>query len=173
MPENYTVQDVPADMLDDLAAYRDELIETVVDQDDDLMMAYMEVKYLLWKILSAAFAKEPLNWTFPDLLWFGVQEQGDPVGIGWGCGLLAQSHRGYSPALTDEEGKETGEVAVVSVDEPFRALAFKIMDDRFGALTFIRIYSGKLQKGDTILNSFTGKTERIGRMVEMHANDPK
>ena len=57
------------------------------------------------------------------------------------------------------------------VDEPFRALAFKIMDDRFGALTFIRVYSGKLKKGDTILNSATGKTERVGRMVEMHAND--
>jgi len=59
----------------------------------------------------------------------------------------------------------------VSVEEPFRALAFKIMDDRFGALTFIRVYSGKIKKGDTILNSATGKTERVGRMVEMHAND--
>ncbi len=54
---------------------------------------------------------------------------------------------------------------------PFRALAFKIMDDRFGALTFTRIYSGTIKKGDTVLNTFTGKTERIGRMVEMHAND--
>ena len=52
-----------------------------------------------------------------------------------------------------------------------KALAFKIMDDRFGALTFVRIYSGVLNKGDTILNSYTGKTERIGRMVEMHADD--
>ncbi|MDP4946498.1 MAG: elongation factor G, partial [Alishewanella sp.] len=73
--------------------------------------------------------------------------------------------------LTDEEGNETGNSAIVSPDEPFRALAFKIMDDRFGALTFVRIYSGVLNKGDTILNSFTGKTERIGRMVEMQAND--
>ena len=72
--------------------------------------------------------------------------------------------------LTDEYGEPTGEVATVSVDEPFRALAFKIMDDRFGALTFIRIYSGKLKKGDTVLNSFTGKTERIGRMCEMEAD---
>jgi elongation factor G len=73
--------------------------------------------------------------------------------------------------LTDEEGNPTGEFAIVSADEPFRALAFKIMDDRFGALTFCRIYSGVLNKGDTLLNSFTGKTERIGRMVEMNAND--
>ena len=69
--------------------------------------------------------------------------------------------------LTDEEGEPTGEVAKVDVNEPLRALAFKIMDDRFGALTFIRVYSGTMKKGDTILNSATGKTERIGRMVEM------
>jgi elongation factor G len=74
--------------------------------------------------------------------------------------------------LTDKEtGEPTGEVAKVDAKEPLRALAFKIMDDRFGALTFIRIYSGALKKGDTILNTATGKTERIGRMVEMHANE--
>ncbi|MFM8152818.1 MAG: elongation factor G, partial [Polynucleobacter victoriensis] len=70
----------------------------------------------------------------------------------------------------DLEGNATGEFAVVDVNKPLRALAFKIMDDRFGALTFIRIYSGKLEKGTTVLNTFTGKTERIGRIVEMHAN---
>ncbi|HKK17604.1 MAG TPA: elongation factor G, partial [Opitutales bacterium] len=71
----------------------------------------------------------------------------------------------------DAEGHPTGEKAVVSVDEPFRALAFKIMDDKYGALTFTRIYSGKISKGTNVLNSFTGKTERIGRIIEMHAND--
>ena len=71
----------------------------------------------------------------------------------------------------DMEGNETGEFAVVDADRPLRALAFKIMDDRFGALTFIRIYSGVLKKGDTVLNTFTGKTERIGRMVVMHADE--
>ena len=59
----------------------------------------------------------------------------------------------------DLEGNETGEVAVVDPAKPLRALAFKIMDDRFGALTFTRIYSGKLSKGDTVLNTFTGKTD--------------
>ena len=74
--------------------------------------------------------------------------------------------------LMDEEGNETGEVATVIYRRAIAsALAFKIMDDRFGALTFVRIYSGVLEKGDSILNSFTGKTERIGRMVEMHADD--
>jgi elongation factor G len=73
--------------------------------------------------------------------------------------------------LTDEEGEETGDFATVTTEEPLKALAFKIMDDRFGALTFVRVYSGVLNKGDTILNSYTGKTERVGRMVEMHADD--
>lgn len=84
---------------------------------------------------------------------------------------LPAPHEVNPQPLTDAEGNPNGQFAIVSADEPFRALAFKIMDDRFGALTFIRIYSGKLNKGDTILNSFTGKTERVGRMVEMQANE--
>ena len=70
----------------------------------------------------------------------------------------------------DLEGNPTGTFAIVDADKPLRALAFKIMDDRFGALTFLRIYSGKLEKGTSVLNTFTGKTERIGRIVEMHAD---
>ena len=70
----------------------------------------------------------------------------------------------------DAEGNETGSLAEVDPEKPLRALAFKIMDDRYGALTFIRLYSGTIEKGKTVLNSFTGKTERIGRIVEMHAD---
>jgi elongation factor G len=70
----------------------------------------------------------------------------------------------------DLEGNETGEFATVDFNKPLRALAFKIMDDRYGALTFTRIYSGTLKKGDNVINTFTGKTERIGRIVEMHAD---
>ena len=71
----------------------------------------------------------------------------------------------------DLEGHETGDFALVDPSGPVRALAFKIMEDRFGALTFTRIYSGTVNKGDTLVNTFTGKNERIGRMVEMHADD--
>jgi elongation factor G len=71
----------------------------------------------------------------------------------------------------DIEGNETGGFAKVDPDYPLRALAFKIMDDRYGALTFTRVYSGTLKKGDTILNTATGKTERVSRIVEMHADD--
>ena len=69
------------------------------------------------------------------------------------------------------EGEETGEFALVEVEKPLRALAFKIMDDKYGALTFTRIYSGKISKGTNVLNTFTGKTERIGRIIEMHADE--
>ena len=71
----------------------------------------------------------------------------------------------------DLEGNPTGEFAIVDATKPFRGLAFKIMDDKYGALTFTRIYSGVIKKGMTVLNTFTGKTERISRMVEMHADD--
>jgi elongation factor G len=71
----------------------------------------------------------------------------------------------------DLEGNETGEVATVDVNKPLRALAFKIMDDKYGALTFTRIYSGKLTKGMSVLNTATGKSERIGRIIEMHADE--
>ena len=71
----------------------------------------------------------------------------------------------------DMEGVETGKFAIVDPQGPLRALAFKIMDDRFGALTFTRIYTGSIKKGDTVLNTFTGKSERIGRIVEMHADE--
>ena len=71
----------------------------------------------------------------------------------------------------DLDGTPTGDFAVVDPEKPLRSLAFKIMDDRFGALTFTRIYTGSIRKGDTVLNTFTGKTERIGRIVEMHADE--
>ena len=73
--------------------------------------------------------------------------------------------------LTDEDGKRMASLLMYLPKSRLRHLAFKIMDDRFGALTFVRIYSGVLEQGTTILNSYTGKTERIGRMVEMHADD--
>ncbi|ASU22945.1 elongation factor G [Vibrio qinghaiensis] len=172
-PENYEVKEIPADMVDQVEEYREMLIETAVEQDDELMMAYMEGEEPTVEQLKACIRKGTRELAFfPTFCGSAFKNKG--------MQLLLDAVVDYLPApaevvpqdLTDPEtGEPTGKVATVSVDEPFRALAFKIMDDRFGALTFIRIYSGKLKKGDTILNSATGKTERIGRMVEMHAND--
>ncbi|ASG08152.1 MULTISPECIES: elongation factor G [Vibrio] len=172
-PENYEIKEIPADMVEQVEEYREMLIETAVEQDDELMMAYMDGEEPTIEQLKACIRKGTRELAFfPTFCGSAFKNKG--------MQLLLDAVVDYLPApaevvpqdLTDPEtGEPTGKVATVSVDEPFRALAFKIMDDRFGALTFIRIYSGKLKKGDTILNSATGKTERIGRMVEMHAND--
>jgi elongation factor G len=174
LPENYTIEDVPADMVEKTDEYHEMLIETAVEQDDDLMEAYME-----GEVPSIEDIKRCIRKGTRDLAFFPTY-----CGSAFknkGMQLILDAVVDYLPAptevdpqpLMDEEGNENGEFAIVSADEPFKALAFKIMDDRFGALTFVRIYSGKLNKGDTILNAFTGKTERVGRMVEMQADERK
>ena len=172
LPENYEITDVPADMVEKTDEYHEMLIETAVEQDDDLMEAYMEGEVPSLEDIKRCIRKGTRDLAFfPTFCGSAFKNKG--------MQLILDAVVDYLPAptevdpqpLMDEEGNENGEFAIVSADEPFKALAFKIMDDRFGALTFVRIYSGKLNKGDTILNAFTGKTERVGRMVEMQADD--
>jgi elongation factor G len=171
-PENYTVEDVPADMVDDVEMYREQLIENAVEMDDDIMMAYMEGEQPSEDDIKRCIRKGTLELAFfPTYCGSAFKNKGMQLLLDAVVDYLPSPTEVNPQPLTDEEGNPNGEHAIVSADEPFRALAFKIMDDRFGALTFIRIYSGKLNKGDTILNSATGKTERIGRMVEMHADE--
>ncbi|SHE20768.1 elongation factor G [methanotrophic endosymbiont of Bathymodiolus puteoserpentis (Logatchev)] len=171
-PTNYEIQDIPADMVDDVAEYREKLIEMALEQDDEAMEAYLEGEMPSLETIKACIRKGTINLDFfPTYCGSAFKNKG--------IQLVLDAVIDYLPCPTevkpqpevDEEGEETGEFAIVDVNKPFRALAFKIMDDRYGALTFVRIYSGKLNKGDTILNSFTGKTERVGRMVEMHADE--
>jgi len=172
LPENYTVEDVPADMVEDVDMYYEQMIETAVEMDDDLMMAYMEGEMPTEEQIKACIRKGTNELAFfPTYCGSAFKNKGIQLVLDAVVDYLPSPTEVPAQPLTDEFGEPTGEVATVSVDEPFRALAFKIMDDRFGALTFIRIYSGKLNKGDTILNSFTGKTERIGRMCEMEADE--
>ncbi|TVP87145.1 MAG: GTP-binding protein, partial [Pseudomonadaceae bacterium] len=172
LPENYTVEDIPADMVDDVETYREQLIEGAVEMDDDLMMAYMDGEEPSIDDIKRCIRKGTLELAFfPTYCGAAFKNKGMHLLLDAVVDYLPSPTEVNPQPLTDEEGNPTGEHALVSADEPFRALAFKIMDDRFGALTFVRIYSGKLAKGDTILNSFTGKSERVGRMVEMHAND--
>ncbi|WP_286694280.1 elongation factor G [Spongiibacter sp. UBA1325] len=171
-PENYEVTDVPADMEEDVAMYREQLIETAVEMDDDLMMAYMEGEEPSIDDIKRCIRKGTLELAFfPTYCGSAFKNKGMQLLLDAVVDYLPSPTEVNPQPLTDEEGEPTGEYAIVSADEPLRALAFKIMDDRFGALTFVRIYSGKLNKGDTILNSFTGKTERIGRMCEMQADE--
>ena len=173
LPENYEVVDVPEDMVEKVDEYYEALIETAVEQDDDLMMAYMEGEEPSIEDIKRCIRQGTKNLDFfPTYCGSAFKNKGIQLVLDAVVDYLPAPNEVDPQPLTDEEtGEPTGEVATVSPEEPFRALAFKIMDDRFGALTFIRIYSGKLEKGMTVLNSATGKTERIGRMVEMHADE--
>jgi elongation factor G len=173
LPENYEVVDIPEDMVEQAAEYREQLIETAVEQDDDLMMAYMEGEEPSIEDIKACIRKGTRELAFfPTYCGSAFKNKGIQLILDAVVDYLPSPTEVDAQPLTDKDtGEPTGEVATVSTDEPLRALAFKIMDDRFGALTFIRIYSGVLEKGMTILNSYTGKTERIGRMVEMHADE--
>ncbi|TCI02900.1 elongation factor G [Corallincola luteus] len=173
LPENFEIVDIPADMVDQVDEYHEKLIETAVEQDDELMMAYMEGEEPSMEDVKRCIRAGTRTMAFfPTYCGSAFKNKGVQLILDAVVDYLPSPTEVDPQPLTDEEtGEPTGEHALVTVDEPFRALAFKIMDDRFGALTFIRIYSGKLNKGDTILNSATGKTERIGRMVEMHADE--
>ena len=171
-PESFTVGDVPADMVDDVEVYREQLIEMAVEQDDDLMEAYLDGNEPAIEDIKRCIRKGTIALDFfPTYCGSAFKNKGVQLVMDAVVDYLPNPTEVDAQPLTDDEGEPNGEVATVSIDEPFRALAFKIMDDRFGALTFIRVYSGRLNKGDTLLNSYTGKTERIGRMVEMHADD--
>ena len=173
LPENYEVQDVPADMVDKVDEYHEMLVESAVEQDEDLMMAYMEGEEPSLEDIKRCIRKGTRDLAFfPTYCGSAFKNKGMQLVLDAVVDYLPSPTEVDPQPLTDPEtGEPTGEVATVSADEPLKALAFKIMDDRFGALTFIRIYSGRMKKGDTILNSATGKTERIGRMVEMQADE--
>ncbi|MGJ8675801.1 MAG: elongation factor G, partial [Pseudoalteromonas sp.] len=172
LPENYEITDVPADMVEKTDEYYEMLVETALEQDDELLEAYMEGEAPSVEDIKRCIRKGTRELAFfPTYCGSAFKNKGMQLILDAVVDYLPSPTEVDPQPLMDEEGNENGEFAIVSADEPFKALAFKIMDDRFGALTFVRIYSGKLNKGDTILNSFTGKTERVGRMVEMQADD--
>ncbi|MEH6394543.1 elongation factor G [Pseudoalteromonas sp.] len=172
LPENYEITDVPADMVEKTDEYYEMLVETALEQDDELLEAYMEGEAPSLEDIKRCIRKGTRDLAFfPTYCGSAFKNKGMQLVLDAVVDYLPSPTEVDPQPLMDEEGNENGQFAIVSTDEPFKALAFKIMDDRFGALTFVRIYSGKLNKGDTILNAFTGKTERVGRMVEMQADD--
>ena len=172
LPENYTVEEPPADMADVIEEWREKLIETAVEQDDDMMEQYLEGEEPSIDDIKKCIRKGTINLDFfPTYCGSAFKNKGIQLVLDAVVDFLPNPTEVKPQPETDEEGNETGNFAIVDAEKPLRALAFKIMDDRFGALTFIRIYSGTLNKGDTILNTYTGKTERIGRIVEMHADE--
>lgn len=168
----FSYEDIPADLQDLSADYRAQMLETVVELDDEVMEAYLEgvepdedtIKKLIRKgTIAATFVPILCGSAFKNK---GVQPLLDAV-------------VDYLPAPpdlppmkgTDPENPEVIIERGANDEEPFSGLAFKIMNDPFvGSLTFVRVYAGKLVAGSYVLNSNKGKKERIGRLLEMHAN---
>ncbi len=170
-PLSYEITDVPADMADQVEEWREKLIETAVEQDDDLLEAYLEGNEPSVEDLKRCIRKGTINLDFfPTYCGSAFKNKGVQNVLNAVVDFLPNPTEVKPQPEMDLEGNETGKFAEVDPAKPLRALAFKIMDDRYGALTFTRIYSGVIRKGDNVLNTFTGKTERIGRIVEMHAN---
>jgi elongation factor G len=171
LPENYSIGEVPADMVDKVEEYRAMLIETAVEQDDEVMEAYLEGVEPDLATIKRCIRKGTIGLDFfPTFCGSAFKNKAVQNVLNGVVDYLPCPTEVNPQPEVDIEGNETGKFAIVDENGPLRALAFKIMDDQYGALTFTRIYSGKINKGDTILNTFTGKTERIGRLVEMHAN---
>ena len=166
-------EDIPADLADEAAEYRMNLIELVIDQDDDAMEAYLDGNEPSVEVLKACIRKGTLNQSFVPVCCGsafknkGVQPLLDAVVDYLPSPLDIPDVQGVKMDSDEKDSRPPTD------DAPFSALAFKVMNDPFvGSLTFIRIYSGTLTKG-TYLNSVKDKKEKVGRMLEMHANDRK
>jgi elongation factor G len=171
-PENYKIEPIPADMVDKVEQYRAELIESAVEQEDEAMEKYLEGEEPDMETIKRCIRKGTINLSFfPTYCGSSFKNKGVQNVLDAVVDYLPNPTEVKPQPEVDLEGNPTGEFAIVDATKPFRGLAFKIMDDKFGALTFTRVYSGVIKKGMTVLNTFTGKTERISRMVEMHADD--
>jgi|TARA_Y100000022_G_scaffold74542_1_gene64204 elongation factor G len=170
-PTKFDVTDPPEDMMADVEEWREKLIETALEQDDDLLEKYLEGEEPSIEDIKKCIRKGTINLDFfPTFCGSAFKNKGIQNILDAVVSYLPNPVEVKPQPEIDLEGNETGEYATVDPNKPLRALAFKIMDDRYGALTFTRIYSGTLKKGDNVVNTFTGKTERIGRIVEMHAD---
>ena len=164
-------EDIPAEYLEQAQEYREKLVEAVAETDEDLMMKYLEGEEITNEELKAGIRKATINVEFFPVLCGsafknkGVQLMLDAVLDYLPSPLDIPAIKGVNPD-TDEEVERPA-----SDEEPFAALAFKIMTDPFvGRLTFFRVYSGVLNSGSYVLNTTKGKRERIGRILQMHAN---
>ena len=164
--------DIPANMADQAAEYREKMIDTVIDQDDDAMEAYLEGNEPDEATLKRCIRKGTIAGTFVPVLCGsafknkGVQPLLDAVVDYMPSPIDVPSIKGHKVDSDEEIERHSTD------DEPFSGLAFKIMTDPFvGSLTFVRIYSGVLQGGTSVMNTVKGKRERVGRMLLMHANN--
>ncbi|MEL6817636.1 MAG: elongation factor G [Pseudomonadota bacterium] len=167
----WDVVDIPADLVDQAAEYREKLIEVVVEADDDVMEAYLEGNEPDNDTIRRLIRKGTINVDFFPVFCGtafknkGVQPLLDAVVDFLPAPIDVPAIKGIDPKTEAETDRKSSD------DEPLSMLAFKIMNDPFvGSLTFCRIYSGKLETGGSLMNTVKEKRERIGRMLQMHSN---
>jgi elongation factor G len=168
--------EIPADLADKAEEYRTQLIEACADYDDELMEAYLGEEEIPHERIAASLHRACLDTKVTPVLCGssfknkGVQPLLDAIVELLPSPLEVPPVTGLVPAKKGEDEPTEGE-RPADEDAPFAALAFKIMSDPYvGKLTYFRVYSGKLEKGGRVLNVKTGRTERIGRLLMMHAN---
>lgn len=174
--EDYVVEEIPADLADKAAEYREKLVETLAEADDEIMEVYLEDGDTFdVPTLKAAIRRATLGDKVNPILTGtafknkGVQPLLDAIVDYLPSPLDVDAIVGHKPGA--EETEENEVVRKPSSDEPLSALAFKIAaDPHLGKLTFVRVYSGKLEAGATVLNASNGRKERIGKVYQMHAN---
>ncbi|MDQ7012190.1 MAG: elongation factor G, partial [Mariprofundaceae bacterium] len=170
----YDIVDIPDDLKDQAEEYREKLLDAVLVYDDELMEAYLEGNEINEDALKECIRKAVLNIEVIPVLCGtafknkGVQTLLDAVVDFMPAPVDVPPIKGVNPDTEEEDER------ISSDDEPFAALAFKVMTDPFvGSLTFFRVYSGVLEAGSYVVNSTKGKKERVGRILQMHANDRK
>ncbi len=169
--ENFTEIEIPSDMKDEVARRREELISSVADFDEELMMAFLEEEEITVEMLKKAIRTATLSVDFfPVMCGTAFKNKGLKLVLDAVIDYLPSPLDVPTIKGSDSKGNEVD--ITVSDDEPFAALAFKVMTDPFvGKLTFFRVYSGQLSAGSYVYNSSKDEKERIGRLLLMHAND--
>lgn len=174
MGAQYDVEEIPAELAEQAAEYREKLLDSVLVYDDDLMEAYLEGAEIDEEALKTCIRKAVINIDLIPVLCGtafknkGVQTLLDAVVDYMPAPTDVPSIKGHKVDSEEEDSRPSSD------DEPFAALAFKVMTDPFvGTLTFFRVYSGVLEAGSYVMNSTKGKKERVGRILQMHSNDRK
>ena len=171
--ENPQEIEIPTDMKEFIETKRNELIEAVADYDDELMERYLEGKEIEISLIKSAIRKGTLSATFfPIMVGSAKSNMGVKLALDAVVDYMPSPLDVEAIECTDERGNDV--LRQPDDNEPFTALAFKIAVDPFvGGLTFFRVYSGKLSAGSYVMNSTKGVKERIGRILQMHANNRK
>ena len=164
-------EEIPADMAELAKQYRDHMLESISDQDEEIMMLYLEGEEIPEQMIKTALRKATIGYKIVPVTCGssyknkGVQELLDAIVEYMPSPLDKKAISGVNPKTDEEETREPSD------DAPFAALAFKIMTDPYvGKLAFFRVYSGKLESGKTVINTNKNQRERMGRILLMHAN---